>query len=67
MGITREEVMAVGDAGNDLNMLEYAYHSVAMKNARPEVLAACRYTTASNEEYGVARIIEQVLSAHEGK
>ena len=63
MGIMHEAVMAVGDAGNDLNMLEYAYHSVAMANARPEVLAVCRYTTASNEDCGVARIIERVLEA----
>lgn len=65
LGITRENVMAVGDAGNDLNMLEYAYHSVAMGNATPEVLACCRYTTASNDECGVARIIERVLAAQE--
>ena len=63
LGLTREEVMAVGDAGNDLNMLEYAVHSVAMANARPEVLAACRYTTGSNEACGVAQIINCVLAA----
>lgn len=63
MGIGPENVMAVGDAGNDLNMLEYAYHSVAMGNARPEVLAVCRYRTSSNNECGVAEIIERVLAA----
>ena len=63
LGLTREEVMAVGDAGNDLNMLEYAYHSVAMANARPEVLSACRYTTGRNDEGGVAQIINRVLAA----
>ncbi len=65
LGLGAEEVMAVGDAGNDLNMLEYAYHSVAMANAKPEILSACRYTTESNEECGVARIIERVLTAKE--
>lgn len=65
LGISHEEVMAVGDAGNDLNMLEYAYHSVAMANARPEVLAACRYTTGCNDESGVAQIIDRVLAAKE--
>lgn len=63
LGLTRENVMAVGDACNDLNMLEYAYHSVAMGNALPEVRAACRYVTASNDECGVAQIIEQVIEA----
>lgn len=64
LGLTHENVMAVGDAGNDLNMLEYAYHSVAMGNASPEVLACCRYKTATNDECGVARMIEKVMEAH---
>lgn len=62
-GLTRENVMAVGDAGNDLSMLEYAYHSVAMGNATPEVKAICRYTTATNDECGVAQMIEKVIDA----
>lgn len=60
-GLTRENVMAVGDAGNDMNMLEYAYHSVAMGNATKEVRDHCRYLTATNDECGVAQIIEQVI------
>ena len=63
MGIGPENVMAVGDAGNDLNMLQYAYHSVAMGNAKPEVLAVCRYKTGRNDDCGVAEIIERVLAA----
>ena len=65
LGLERENVMAVGDAGNDLNMLEYAYHSVAMGNATPDVLACCRYTTASNDECGVAKIIHRVIESKE--
>ena len=60
-GLTRENVMAVGDAGNDMNMLEYAYHSVAMGNATQQVREHCRYLTATNDECGVAQIIEQVI------
>lgn len=63
MGLTAENVMAVGDAQNDVSMLEYAYHSVAMGNASPEVKAICRYETASNDDCGVAKIIERVLKA----
>ena len=62
-GLTRENVMAMGDAANDLNMLEYAYHSVAMGNATPEVLACCRYKTTTNDECGVADMIERVIEA----
>lgn len=65
LGLTRENVMAVGDAGNDLNMLEYAYHSVAMANSTPDVLACCRYRTASNDDCGVAKIIGRVIAAKE--
>lgn len=61
MGLTRKNVMAVGDAANDLSMLEVAAYSVAMGNATREVLAACRYRTATNDELGVAKIIDRVL------
>ena len=63
--LTCEQVMAVGDAPNDMSMLEYAFHSVAMGNAMPEVKAVCRYETVTNDECGVARIIERVLAAKE--
>lgn len=62
-GLTRENVMAIGDAGNDMNMLEYAYHSVAMGNATKEVRDHCRYQTATNDECGVAQMIEQVIES----
>lgn len=62
-GLTRENVMAIGDAGNDLSMLKYAYHSVAMGNADPEIKAICRYETLTNDECGVAVMIERVLDA----
>ena len=65
LGLTRENVMAVGDAANDLSMLEYACHSVAMGNASPEVLACCRHVTATNDECGVAQIIERVIASQE--
>ena len=65
LSLTRENVMAVGDAGNDLNMLEYAYHSVAMGNATSDVLACCRYVTDSNDDCGVAKIIYRVLASQE--
>lgn len=62
-GLNREEVMAVGDADNDMSMLAYAWHSVAMGNASAVVKAACRYQTSTNDEAGVARIIWRVLNA----
>ena len=36
--------------------------SVAMANAFPEVKAVCKYETASNDEDGVAQVLEKLLS-----
>ncbi|GAB7032200.1 Cof-type HAD-IIB family hydrolase [Streptomyces sp. NPDC021749] len=60
-GISPEEVVAFGDMPNDLEMLSWAGTSYAMANAHPEVLAATTGRTASNNEDGVALVIEQIL------
>jgi len=57
-GITREEMIAVGDGFNDLAMIEYAGLGVAMGNAPEEVKNAADYVTLSNDEDGVAKVIE---------
>jgi len=61
-GIGAEEVVAFGDMPNDLEMLGWAATSYAMANAHPEVLAATSLRTASNEEDGVAVVIEKLLA-----
>ncbi|MDT0310017.1 HAD-IIB family hydrolase [Streptomyces sp. DSM 44917] len=62
LGISREEVVAFGDMPNDLEMLHWAGTAWAMGNSHPVVLAATRRHTASNEEDGVARVIERMLA-----
>lgn len=55
LGISREEVMAIGDNHNDLSMLQYAGFGVLMGNADPELTRIeGLYQTASNDEDGVA-------------
>lgn len=61
LGVQSHEVMALGDSGNDLAMLQAAGFPVAMGNAAPEVKAMARHTTASNEEHGVAEAIERFV------
>lgn len=61
LGIAQSEVMAVGDGGNDVAMLEYAGISVAMGNAIPEAKQAAKYVTDTNEEDGLAKAIERFL------
>jgi len=65
-GVTAAEVVAFGDMPNDLAMLSWAGTSYAVANAHPHVLAATRYRTASNEEDGVAQVIERILAARQG-
>jgi Cof subfamily protein (haloacid dehalogenase superfamily) len=60
-GIQRGQVLCFGDMPNDLPMLEWAGHSVAMNNAHPSVLAAVHEVTLSNQEDGVAAVVERLL------
>ncbi|WP_228447161.1 Cof-type HAD-IIB family hydrolase [Streptomyces paludis] len=61
-GISSDEVVAFGDMPNDLEMLTWAGSSYAMGNAHPDVLAAASGRTVTNNEDGVAVIIEEILA-----
>jgi Cof subfamily protein (haloacid dehalogenase superfamily) len=67
-GVAADEVMAVGDNFNDLEMLEYAGTGVLMGNASPALLERGSFhLTATNDEDGVAEAIERfVLNAERG-
>lgn len=58
-GWSAEQVMAFGDAGNDLELLSWAGWSFAMANATDQAKAAARYVTGSNTEAGVAMAVER--------
>ncbi|MER5883836.1 Cof-type HAD-IIB family hydrolase [Streptomyces sp. NPDC001941] len=62
-GISADEVVAFGDMPNDIEMLTWAGTSYAMGNAHPDVVAAATGTTLTNEEDGVAAVIEEILRA----
>ncbi|HEY9048028.1 MAG TPA: HAD family hydrolase [Ohtaekwangia sp.] len=57
------QAMAFGDNYNDIEMLQHAGYGVAVANARDEVKAVARYTTAKNTEDGVAQMLEQHVIA----
>ncbi|WP_280716053.1 HAD family hydrolase [Kitasatospora sp. MAP5-34] len=61
-GIDRTEVVAFGDMPNDLEMLAWAGTSYAVANAHPDVLAAVAQHTVSNEDDGVAAVLEELLA-----
>lgn len=62
LGIAREESMAFGDGTNDVSMIRQAGTGVAMANAEAVVLAVADCVTVSNDEDGVAMVIEKVLA-----
>lgn len=55
--ILPEETMAFGDQLNDMEMLERAYYSYAIGNARPEVKAAARFQADTNVNNGVLKVL----------
>lgn len=62
----RSELIAVGDSFNDLEMIQYAGLGVAMANAHETIKSCADYVTKSNEEDGVAHMLNKhIFSAHE--
>ena len=61
LGISPEEIMACGDSENDMAMIVAAGFGVAMANGTDEVKEAANYITDSNEEDGVAKVIEKFV------
>ena len=60
LGFTPQEVMAIGDNNNDLDMLRYAGTAVAMANATPEARAAAHFVTTANTANGVAHALARI-------
>jgi len=63
LGIPAGAVMAFGDMPNDLPMLAWAGHAVAVANAQPEVRREADEVTASNLDDGVALVLERLVDA----
>ncbi len=57
--IGAEDIVAFGDMPNDIPMLLWAGHGVAMGNAHPETIAAANEVTAPNDDDGLARVLER--------
>jgi hydroxymethylpyrimidine pyrophosphatase-like HAD family hydrolase len=64
-GIGAEAVVAFGDMPNDLDMLRWAGHGVAVSGAHPDVLAAAEEVAPGNDEDGVARVLARLFSLAE--
>ena len=61
LGVSREQVMAIGDNANDVGMLKWAGIGVAMGNAPPSVTAAADYVTDHHDADGAAKAIHEII------
>lgn len=61
LGVDREEILAIGDHVNDIEMIQWAGIGVAMGNALPEIQAVADWVTAGVMQDGVARAIERYI------
>jgi Cof subfamily protein (haloacid dehalogenase superfamily) len=61
LGLRAADTVAFGDMPNDIPMFGWAAHGVAMANAHEELKAVAHEITASNEDDGIAVVLEQLL------
>ena len=61
LGIRREEIMAIGDSGNDRSMIEYAGVGVAMGNSPDSIKEIADHVVPSNDEEGAAWALEHLI------
>lgn len=61
LGVSREEVIAIGDNENDLSMIRYAGLGVAMGNAEDKVKDASDYIADTNDNHGVAKVVRKFM------
>ena len=61
LGLTRDEVMCLGDHENDRDMIEYAGLGVAMGNAIDSIKEIANFVTTTNDEDGVAVAVEKFV------
>lgn len=63
LGIATDEIVAFGDSDNDLAMMQYVGHSVAVSNANERVLAAARHRIGSTFDDAVAEALESLAQS----
>lgn len=61
LNLNKEEIICVGDAENDIHMIEFAGLGVAMENAYDEAKEVANYITKTNDEHGVAHLINKFI------
>ncbi|MEU6545898.1 HAD family hydrolase [Streptomyces sp. NPDC046859] len=62
LGLGPHETIAFGDMPNDIPMFDWAAHGVAMANAHPELKSVADEITLSNEDDGIAVVLERLFA-----
>jgi hydroxymethylpyrimidine pyrophosphatase-like HAD family hydrolase len=62
-GISLDDVLSFGDDFVDIDLIRDCGWSVAVENAIPEIKALAKYSTASNDDHGVAMVLEDLVLA----
>ena len=63
LGLSKDEMIACGDGFNDKSMLHFAGLGVAMANAQDAVKKVADYITLSNDDDGIAKVVEKFIFA----
>ena len=63
LNILQAEIIAVGNAGNDLSMIEYAGLGVWVDNVEPNLRDKANVIVASNNNHGVAEVVRRFILA----
>ena len=58
LNLSLDDCYVIGDSTNDLSMLQYVRHSIAMGNSTPEILPYCEYVTTDIMEDGIANALK---------
>jgi Cof subfamily protein (haloacid dehalogenase superfamily) len=61
LSLDAQDVVAIGDMPNDMPMLAYVGRSFAVANAHPDVLRSAQRVVASNDDDGVADVLDSLL------
>lgn len=62
LGISLNEIVGIGDANNDIEMLSTVGFSVAMNNAHDDIKKLCKFITKDNDHNGVGEAIQYIMS-----
>jgi Cof subfamily protein (haloacid dehalogenase superfamily) len=63
LNVSKAETMVFGDYHNDIEMIQEADFSFAMKNAHKDITALANYATESNDNFGVETILEKLVAS----